>query len=66
MGCVYFMISVRIEVELFMADQMNENLFCSLHLKDLRRNLGGINKIAFLLRFFCEGAGTNGGLAPLT
>jgi len=65
MGCMYFMISVRIEVELFMADQMNENLFCSRLGEGLRRYLGGIDKIAFLLRFFCEDAGTNGGLGSL-
>lgn len=62
---MYFMISVMVEVELFMADEMNENLFCSRQRKGLRRHLGGFDKIAFLLLFFCGGAGTNGGLGPL-
>jgi hypothetical protein len=63
--CNDCIVLVRIEVELFMADEMSENLFCSRHRKGWRRHLGGINKIAFSLLFFRAGAGTNDGLAPL-
>ena len=64
MGCMYFMISVMVEVELFMADEMVKS-FCSRQRKGLRRHLGEIDKIAFLLLFFWGSAGTNGGLRPL-
>jgi hypothetical protein len=40
---------------LFMADQMNENLFCSLHRKELRRHLGWIDEVVILVTiFFCS------------
>jgi hypothetical protein len=58
-GCI---VLVKIEVELFMADVMNETLFCSRQRKSLRRDHWWIDDV---VTFFSLAAGTKATLRPL-
>jgi hypothetical protein len=62
LDCMDCMVLVRIEVELFMADQMNENLFCSQQRKNLRLDYRWIDDVVTI---FSLTAGTKAILRTL-